>query len=156
MDFGEALTALLAGKRVARSGWNGKGMFVVHQAGYPDGIAINANTAAATGIPQGTVCAFRPYLMMRTVDGEFVPWVASQTDLLAEDWDEVECLADHSGPAEEIARAFHETYERLAPSHGYETREASAKPWSEVPEQNRTLMVATVRDLIDNGVVKTG
>jgi hypothetical protein len=86
MDFGAALGALKAGRRMSRAGWNGKNMFVVYQKGYPDGIAINANTAEATGIPQGTVCTFRPYLMMRTADGEFVPWVASQTDLLAGDW----------------------------------------------------------------------
>ena len=89
MDFGGALTALKAGSQVARHGWNGKGMFVAYQAGYPDGIAINANTAKATGIPQGTVCAFRPYLMLKTADDEFVPWVASQSDLLADDWFEV-------------------------------------------------------------------
>jgi hypothetical protein len=86
VNFGQALDALKDGERVARSGWNGKGMFVVHQKGYPDGIEINANTAEATGIPQGTVCRFRPYLMMKSVDNDFVPWVASQTDLLAEDW----------------------------------------------------------------------
>lgn len=86
MDFGKALERLRDGDRLAREGWNGKGMFVVLQAGYPDGIPINANTSQATGIKQGTVCRFRPYLMMRTVNGEFVPWVASQTDLLAEDW----------------------------------------------------------------------
>ena len=89
MDFGGALTALKAGSQVARHGWNGKGMFVCYQAGYPDGIAINANTSKATGIPQGTVCAFRPYLMLKTADDEFVPWVASQSDLLADDWFEV-------------------------------------------------------------------
>lgn len=87
MDFGEALRALKNGARVTRTGWNGKGMYVVHQKGYPDGIPINANTAEATGIPQGTVCIFRPYLMMRTVDGSFVPWVISQTDALADDWE---------------------------------------------------------------------
>lgn len=86
MNFGAALELLKAGARVAREGWNGRGMYVVHQKGYPDGIPINSNTAQATGLPEGTVCNFRPYLMMRTVDGEFVPWVASQSDLLAEDW----------------------------------------------------------------------
>jgi hypothetical protein len=86
VNFSYALASLKLGHRLSREGWNGKGMFVVHQKGYPDGIAINKNTAEATGIPEGTVCAFRPYLMMRTVDGEFVPWVASQTDILAEDW----------------------------------------------------------------------
>lgn len=88
MDFGAAIAALKSGKRVTRDGWNGKDMYVAYQPGYPDGIPVNANTAAATGIPQGTVCVFRPYLMMKTVDGEFVPWVASQTDILAEDWRE--------------------------------------------------------------------
>jgi hypothetical protein len=86
VDFGAALNAVRAGKKIARAGWNGKDMYVVYQPGYPDGIGINANTAAATGIPQGTVCRFRPYLMMFTAQGDFVPWVASQTDILAEDW----------------------------------------------------------------------
>jgi len=88
-DFGDALRLLRVGHRLSRAGWNGKGMFIVLQAGYPDGIPINKNTAQATGIEQGTVCRFRPYLMMFTADGEFVPWVASQTDLLADDWNTV-------------------------------------------------------------------
>lgn len=93
MDFSEALRALKDGHAVARAGWNGKGMFVVLQKGYPDGIAINANTAEATGIPEGTVCRFRPYLMMKTVDDEFVPWGATQSDLLATDWSAAEGYA---------------------------------------------------------------
>lgn len=44
--------------------------------------------------------------------------------------------------AEELAQKFHETYERLAPSFGYETRKDSAKPWSEVPDKNKKLMIA--------------
>lgn len=43
---------------------------------------------------------------------------------------------------DQLAQRFHEHYERLAPEHGYETREASAVSWSEVPEPNRSLMVA--------------
>lgn len=86
MDFGAALKAVKAGARIARTGWNGKGMWLAYQAGYPNGIPVNANTARATGIPEGTVCRFLPYLMMRTADGSFVPWLASQTDILAEDW----------------------------------------------------------------------
>lgn len=87
MKFGEALDALVEdGARLARSGWNGRGMYVVHQAGYPDGIPINGNTADATGLPEGTVCRFQPYLMMHVADGSFVPWVISQTDALADDW----------------------------------------------------------------------
>lgn len=44
------------------------------------------NTAIATDIPVGTVCKFLPYLMMFTATKEFVPWLISQTDALAEDW----------------------------------------------------------------------
>ena len=55
--------------------------------------------------------------------------------------------------AEQIAQAFHEAHERLAPDFGYKTREASAKPWAEVPEQNKALMVAVVQALIDTGVL---
>jgi hypothetical protein len=86
LDFSEALHALRAGERVARHGWNGTGMWVTLQRGYPDGIAINANTAQATGIAEGTVERFLPYLMMRTADGAFVPWLASHSDLLTADW----------------------------------------------------------------------
>ena len=89
-DFSEAIKRLKAGRRVARIGWDGKGMWLAYQKGYPNGIPINANTAEATGLVQGTVCRFLPYLMMRTVDGSFVPWLASQTDVLAEDWAQVD------------------------------------------------------------------
>jgi len=86
MDFGQALTALKDGQRVTRTGRNGPGQYVTLQKGYPDGIAINANTAEATGLAEGTVCRFRPYLMLATADGSFVPWSPSTSDALAEDW----------------------------------------------------------------------
>lgn len=87
LSFGEALVFLRRGNRLTRTGWNGAGMWVTLQNGYPDGIAINANTARATGIPEGTVQAFDPYLMMLTAAGRFVPWTATTGDLLAEDWE---------------------------------------------------------------------
>lgn len=89
MNFGQAIEALKGGRRVARAGWNGKGMWLAYQKAYPAGIPINKNTAEATGIPEGTACKFLPYLM-KTAGGEFVPWLASQTDVLAEDWSIVE------------------------------------------------------------------
>jgi len=84
--IGWAIKEMQNGGRVTRPGWNGKGMYLAYQPGYPDGIPINANTARATGQPEGTVCRFLPYIMMRTADGSFVPWLASQTDILAIDW----------------------------------------------------------------------
>lgn len=88
--IGTAVKEMQNGERVARAGWNGKGMYLAYQPGYPDGIPINANTARATGQPEGTVLKFLPYVMMRTADGSFVPWLCSQTDLLAVDWAVVE------------------------------------------------------------------
>ena len=90
--FEWALQQLRMGKKVARTGWNGKGMFLVLQKGYPQGIPINENTADATGLPRGQVCKFLPYIMLKTADEaiSFVPWVASQTDILAEDWNYAE------------------------------------------------------------------
>ena len=73
--IGWAVKEMQNGMRVARHGWNGKGMYLAYQSGYPDGIPINANTAKATGLPEGTVCKFLPYIMMRTAGGEFVPWL---------------------------------------------------------------------------------
>ena len=86
MDFGRALDALREGLKVCRSGWNGKGMWICLQKAYPEGIPINKNTAEAIGEPEGTVHKFLPYLMMKTAQGEFVPWLISQTDALATDW----------------------------------------------------------------------
>jgi hypothetical protein len=50
--------------------------------------------------------------------------------------------------AEQLAQRFHETYERLAPAFGYATRPESAKPWAEVPENNRRLMIAVAADVL--------
>lgn len=52
-------------------------------------------------------------------------------------------------PPEQLAQEFHETYERLAPSFGYETRKDSAKPWSDVPEKNKKLMIAVCAEILN-------
>ena len=69
MTFGEAIEALKAGGRVCRAGWNGKGMWLGLQ--RPD-------LHSKMGLP---------YIYMSTVTGQLVPWLASQTDMLAEDWE---------------------------------------------------------------------
>ena len=89
MDFSKALQLLKAGKKLARSGWNGKGIFVVYQKGYPDGIPCNAQTAEAWGMKEGDLFRCNPYLQIRNVDGSHSMWVPSIGDLLAEDWYEL-------------------------------------------------------------------
>lgn len=64
------------------------------------------------------------------------------------------CLCQCNKMAERVAKAFHETYERLAPEHAYETRKASALPWESVPSNNKRLMIAVARELIWGGVIE--
>lgn len=54
---------------------------------------------------------------------------------------------------EALARRFHESYERLAPRFGYQTRRDSAKPWEAVPQQNRDLMTAVCEELLAQALV---
>lgn len=83
LTFGLAVEALKQGKRVARVGWNGKGMFLFLVAGS----RFQVNRPPLLGIyPEGTTIDYCPHIDMRTADGKIVPWLASQTDVLAEDW----------------------------------------------------------------------
>ncbi|MEU4410735.1 hypothetical protein AB0F88_40045 [Streptosporangium sp. NPDC023963] len=63
--------------------------------------------------------------------------------------------ASHNQTAENVARAFHEAYERLAPKFNYKTREASAVPWEDVPAANKNLMIAVVDSLLTDGLITT-
>lgn len=85
MNFGEALEALKKGKRVVREGWNGKGMFIYY---VPPG-NYSPCTAIAEKIAKGTEDGLVPYgayIAMKTAQENVVPWLASQTDILADDW----------------------------------------------------------------------
>lgn len=75
-DFGEALRLLKAGEKVARSGWNGKGMFLI--------LRLGSDVQPRPEYP-GFMCL--GYIEMKTADDMLVPWLASQTDMLAEDWE---------------------------------------------------------------------
>lgn len=86
MNFGLAIEAMKKGFRVARHGWNGKNMSVAYQKGYPEGIPCNKNTAEAWGMKEGELFKCRPYMQMRCADGTFQMWLASQSDILADDW----------------------------------------------------------------------
>jgi len=82
--FSSALVWLKEGKKVARKGWNGKGMFIF----LVQGSQFKVNRAPLLGIyPEGTEITYQPHIDMKTVDDSIVPWLASQSDLLAEDWE---------------------------------------------------------------------
>ena len=83
MNFGKALELLKAGEKVGREGWNGKGMFLF----LVSGSSFAVNRPPLLGIyPEGTIINYCPHIDMKTADNKVVPWLASQTDVLAEDW----------------------------------------------------------------------
>lgn len=67
LSFGHAVYLLKKGQRVARSGWNGKGMFLYF-------------------VPENEDVHYGAYIAIKTAQGNVVPWLASQTDVLADDW----------------------------------------------------------------------
>ena len=81
-EFGWALEELKRGKRVCRRGWNGKGMWLMF-------VGFGA-THAATSVDENeqvTYYHWQDFIAMKTVDDTLVPWLCSQTDLLATDWE---------------------------------------------------------------------
>ncbi|MEY9718805.1 DUF2829 domain-containing protein [Sinorhizobium fredii] len=86
MSFGHAIAALKAGERVARAGWNGKSMWLVLVPGSTGLTVEEGRPLAKAGLPIGTRFDYLPHIDMWTAQGNFVPWLASQTDMLADDW----------------------------------------------------------------------
>ena len=68
MNFGEAIASMRRGEVVARQGWNGQGMWLALQ------------------VPDEHSKMTQPYIYIKTVQDDLVPWLASQADMLAEDW----------------------------------------------------------------------
>jgi hypothetical protein len=86
MSFSMALFHLQDGKKVARQGWNGKGAFVF----LVPGSKFKVNRPPLLGIyAEGTEVEYLPHIDMKTADNKVVPWLASQTDILAYDWEVV-------------------------------------------------------------------
>lgn len=97
LDFGAAIKNLKQGHKVARAGWNGKGMFLylVPANAYPaqteiakkywgDQEGVARNDGGVPLVPYGA------YIAMKTAQENVVPWLASQTDVLADDWEIVQ------------------------------------------------------------------
>ena len=85
LDFGQAIIDMKNGKRVARVGWNGKGMFLyyVPENKYP---ARGNEHGTMIGMFEDDMVPYGAYIAMKTAQNNVVPWLASQTDVLADDW----------------------------------------------------------------------
>jgi hypothetical protein len=83
LTFSLALEALKSGSKIARSGWNGKGQWLILvEAGLYE-VAVGIINIYNDVNNQLTL---RPWIGIKTVDDQFMPWLASQSDMLAEDW----------------------------------------------------------------------
>jgi hypothetical protein len=82
--IGWAVKQMRNGDRVCRAGWNGKDMFLFLVAGS----TFEVNRPPLLGIyPEGTKINYHAHVDMKTATGEIVPWLCSQSDLLATDWE---------------------------------------------------------------------
>lgn len=81
MSFGDAITYMKLGYKVARNGWNGKGMFIfyVPANAYPE-------NGTMVGYFENDLVPYGEYIAMKTAQDNVVPWLASQTNMLSEDW----------------------------------------------------------------------
>lgn len=94
MTFGHAIESLKAGQKVARRGWNGKGMWLVLVPGTPT-VELREGTPYAKALPEHSHCEILPHIDMWTTNSEgrramLCGWLASQTDMLSDDWEIVQ------------------------------------------------------------------
>lgn len=83
MNFGYAVELIKYGHKVTRQNWNGKGMYLFL---VPTSV-IMVNCPPLSGIyPEGTEITYQSRIDMKTADGRIVPWVASHSDILENDW----------------------------------------------------------------------
>ena len=88
MNFGEALHELKAGRKVARKGWNGKGMWLILVPGSPNIKPVAGTPYSKAGIVEEV--NIDAHIDMFTASGSMQPgWLASQNDMLADDWEDV-------------------------------------------------------------------
>lgn len=89
MHFGEAIEALKKGYKVARAGWNGKNMWLILVPGTKSVLPVAGTPYSRAGITAEV--DIEPHIDMFTAQGNMQPgWLASQTDMLAEDWQVVQ------------------------------------------------------------------
>ena len=87
MNFGLAIEAAKKGAKITRRGWNGKGMFLYY---VPEGRYPAKTDAAKSIATEDGKVDYGAYIAMKTAQGNVVPWLASQTDILEDDWEVVE------------------------------------------------------------------
>ncbi len=126
MNFGKAIEALKQGKKVTRKGWNGKKMFLYY---VPEGLYPARTDAAKSIADENGKVQYGPYIAMKTAQGNVVPWLASQTDMLSEDWEIVgEC---------ENKRPIEQPLDECRMGEEIEAIVRGIEKWAEADKENR-------------------
>ena len=86
-SLGWAIQRLKEGAKVARRGWNGKGMFLYYVPANSYPMSRN-NLETMDGVFKDNLVPYQEYVAMKTADGTVVPWLCSQSDMFANDWEE--------------------------------------------------------------------
>lgn len=86
MNFGDALAHVKSGGRAQRAGWNGKNMFIFL---VPGSVFLVNREPLLSILGEGVEVNYHGHIDMRCANGQIVPWLASQSDLLDEDWETV-------------------------------------------------------------------
>ena len=84
--IGWAVIQMKSGHKVSRAGWNGKNMFLYY---VPEGQYPARTDVAKKEWGENALVPYQAYIAMKTAQGTVVPWLCSQSDLLATDWDVV-------------------------------------------------------------------
>ncbi len=84
MNFGDALKACKAGKKIQRAGWNGKDMWLVFVPG--SNVTVTAGRPLAEIFPIGQTISYHPHIDMKAADGSVFCWNPNQLDMLSDDW----------------------------------------------------------------------
>ena len=176
MNFGQAIEAMKAGQRVARSGWSGKGMWIALTPGSviekkdaragaarlyaqnPEplrsricGVSCKPGEATCNGYckPGGPLApameagsmdiTIAPHIDMKAADGTLViGWLASQTDMLAEDWQAVGGADIITGSASALESLGSSAYEAYGATTDHKNYQGLPMPtWEELPEKIR-------------------
>lgn len=85
--IGWAVKQMQDGHKVCRAGWNGKGMWLILVPGSIGLTVDEGRPMAKAGLPIGMKFNYLPHVDMFTAQGDLVPWLCSQSDLLATDWE---------------------------------------------------------------------
>ena len=137
MGIGQAVHCMKQGMKVARKGWNGKDMFLYYVPGSQF-TRLQAREPLKSMMSEDEVATYHAHIDMKTAQGYCIPWLCSQADLLAEDWEVVEWVGEERPTADDLMAASMDADELIGiVIELYEATETASKMLSKYIEDRR-------------------